>query len=246
MSTQRPASDRDWFIYTLQLKHNCWYVGRTRNPEVRIDDHNNGAGSEWTRLHAPVAVASIVPDCTRFDEDSAVIELMNEKGIQLVRGGIYSAPVLSNEDIFQITKLIHGANDCCYVCGKPGHFARNCRTRQPRTRPAKSASSSSSSSASASTSSAPIVPTAIIDLTEEPDSLDISFVSCTRCGYTSHNADACYAHRHRSGRELPPLPAPPPGAPGAPTRNRCGRCNRTSHDALHCRALTYENGQHIT
>lgn len=34
------------YIYTLKLKHNKYYIGKTSNPNFRIESHFNSKGSE--------------------------------------------------------------------------------------------------------------------------------------------------------------------------------------------------------
>mgnify|MGYP001954059819 CR=1 FL=1 len=36
------------FIYILQLEQSKYYVGKTTNPLIRIGDHFDARGSEWT------------------------------------------------------------------------------------------------------------------------------------------------------------------------------------------------------
>jgi hypothetical protein len=43
-------------LYVLKLLHDKWYVGTTSRPfEVRYQEHASGRGSEWTKLHPPIA-----------------------------------------------------------------------------------------------------------------------------------------------------------------------------------------------
>ena len=41
------------YIYVLKLVKGKYYVGKTNNPEFRLDSHFNSHGSEWTRLYPP-------------------------------------------------------------------------------------------------------------------------------------------------------------------------------------------------
>lgn len=43
-------------IYILELENQKYYVGKTENPEVRIDSHFQGEGSVWTKKYKPIRV----------------------------------------------------------------------------------------------------------------------------------------------------------------------------------------------
>ena len=36
------------FIYILELENNKYYVGKTTNPNFRLEQHFNNSGSHWT------------------------------------------------------------------------------------------------------------------------------------------------------------------------------------------------------
>ena len=65
-------------IYVLQLEGGKWYVGKTDNPGMRLEDHKKGHGSQWTRKYNPVKVKKIVPDCDEYDEDKYTLKYMKE------------------------------------------------------------------------------------------------------------------------------------------------------------------------
>ena len=39
------------YIYVLKLEQEKYYIGKTNNPEFRINDHFNNIGSEWTKKY---------------------------------------------------------------------------------------------------------------------------------------------------------------------------------------------------
>jgi predicted GIY-YIG superfamily endonuclease len=43
-------------VYALKLAGGKYYIGKSDNIEQRIKSHFSGAGSAWTREHAPVKV----------------------------------------------------------------------------------------------------------------------------------------------------------------------------------------------
>ena len=48
------------FIYILQLELNKYYIGKTNNPDIRLDSHFNSNGSEWTRIYKPIKVYELI------------------------------------------------------------------------------------------------------------------------------------------------------------------------------------------
>ena len=80
-------------IYVLELKHNTWYVGSTyRELYARLEEHEQGYGSIWTRRHAYKRLLFYLDvsaeSCTEL-EDKLTEYLMHKFGIKNVRGGNY-------------------------------------------------------------------------------------------------------------------------------------------------------------
>ena len=114
------------FIYAIQLQKEKYYIGKTNNPQFRLDNHFNSTGSEWTKKYNPIKVIEIIPNCDDFDEDKYTIKYMEKYGINNVRGGTFCQINLTEENKNTIQKMIIGSTDKCYICGEKGHFAKNC------------------------------------------------------------------------------------------------------------------------
>lgn len=115
------------YIYILALEHNKYYVGRTIDVEQRWQQHAQGKGSAWTRLHSPLRIERVIESDSPFDEDRFTKEYMAAHGVDAVRGGTYVNVELSAAQRAAIQQELRMAADECVMCGKQGHFASECR-----------------------------------------------------------------------------------------------------------------------
>ena len=211
-------------IYVLRLKGNKFYVGKTEKPmQARLAEHRTGRGSQWTRLHHVIAVESCEPADNIFSEDNKVRELMEEYGVDNVRGGCYSKVNLEPETKRELEKLLRHAYNKCILCGSEHHFVKDCPEK-------KSVMSKKSRQQSRPTVSVPY---------SKP-------FCCHRCGRDSHTSDNCYATMHIKGYPL----QVPARAGSAAARNDhsktnggyCNQCGREGHLAYSCYARKHSDG----
>ena len=119
------------YIYVLKLKNNKYYIGKTKNPNFRLNNHFNAEGSIWTKKYEPISIYELRPNCTDKDESIITQEYMKKYGIDNVRGGPWCSLDIS-EHKKTIEHMIKSEDDLCYNCGKTGHFENQCPLRKKK------------------------------------------------------------------------------------------------------------------
>jgi ribosomal protein S14 len=169
------------FIYILKLEGGKYYVGKTINPEFRLETHFNARGSEWTKLYAPIKVKKVYPDCDAYDENKYTIKYMAKYGERNVRGGSYCRVKLSDDELVEINRQIDGAQDKCMSCGKPGHFIRDCPDRKKEKKKKEK----------------------VKKVKPAPARRKFPIrIQCDRCGRAGHLEEECYAETDKDGYEI--------------------------------------------
>jgi cellular nucleic acid-binding protein len=172
-------------IYVLKLEHGKYYVGRSIDPIKRYQEHLNGTGSSWTRLHEPISFLETRPEHSILDEDKLTKEYMLKYGIENVRGGSYVTLELSSAQRTAIQTELWSAQGQCTRCGRLGHFIKDCRL------PIASRGGGGYSARVEESSE---------EESEEESSDEED--ACYRCGRTSHFVRNCYASTDKYGNRI--------------------------------------------
>jgi hypothetical protein len=128
------------FIYTLRLTDDCYYVGRTTDPNRTLAQHRSDGRMTraWTSLHVPLVgkEAFVELEVMRDNrhEDDKTLEYMEKYGIDKVRGGAFCQIQLPPEQRSTIESMLRGGNNQCYECGNTNHYVNDCPYNQRNTR----------------------------------------------------------------------------------------------------------------
>jgi predicted GIY-YIG superfamily endonuclease len=83
------------FIFTLKLKHNQFFVGKTKNLKIGILKEVNGKGSEWCKIYKPEELISVINVSKQSENEqreslnNQTIKIMKLTNWRNVRGGDY-------------------------------------------------------------------------------------------------------------------------------------------------------------
>lgn len=113
-------------IYVLQLEEGKYYVGKTGNLGMRIEQHRNGSGADFTRRYKYVDLIEQIETDEPFMEDVITKRYMKRYGIDNVRGGTYVQFELPESYRQTLAAEFKTIDNVCFGCGKSGHFVAQC------------------------------------------------------------------------------------------------------------------------
>jgi hypothetical protein len=113
-------------LYILELEDNKFYVGKTKNIIKNPINYFTKNSNPWTQEYKPIKLINTINKPDKSDEEKQIYLLMNQYGINNVRGGYYDSIELSYSDTLTAQKEIYKLTNKCYMCGKFGHYAKKC------------------------------------------------------------------------------------------------------------------------
>lgn len=75
------------YVYVLELENACYYIGFTKNLELRIAQHFEGNGAIWTQIKKPIKVLEVFEEKTLNYENYITNQYMIKYGYSKVKGG---------------------------------------------------------------------------------------------------------------------------------------------------------------
>jgi predicted GIY-YIG superfamily endonuclease len=237
-------------VYVLLLKDNHFYVGQSQNVKRRLEEHVEGKGSAWTKLHPVIDIMRVTESTGPHDEQNLTVELMAKYGIDKGRGGRYVLPSLPPVDITAAQKDVWNYQGACLNCGDQRHYIGDCPHLPSRLEEKATHRISPPREGSKIKVTSPVL---VVDdlragqhhshspmmISKQQVSSDSVTGPCTRCGRRGHTVGTCYAKTHLvSGKSLLEVASPSPrdrvGIPSGGKVKCCRRCGRPGHNRRTC------------
>jgi hypothetical protein len=118
-------------VYVLKTATGLYYVGKSNDIDARILDHRRGLGAACLAGTGGFEViSSLLTSGSAADLESwerhETLQRMKTHGIENVRGWMFTATVLSDDDRCDAFRQICEKYDLCRRCGRNSHFSDQC------------------------------------------------------------------------------------------------------------------------
>uniref|UniRef100_A0A6C0ADN5 GIY-YIG domain-containing protein n=1 Tax=viral metagenome TaxID=1070528 RepID=A0A6C0ADN5_9ZZZZ len=115
-------------IYALELENNKWYIGKTSDIELKINEHKSKNNHNFWTYEYKIKNYEIIenPVKSKFSEDNLTKEYMMKYGIENVRGGSYLKFKLDEDEIKILKREFLHIEDKCVYCGDMDHHFFDC------------------------------------------------------------------------------------------------------------------------
>ena len=114
-------------VYVLRLKEGKYYVGESINVRKRVWTHVNLNGAAWTRQYGVIGrIPTISPQMGALWELNETLEQMRLRGIDNVRGSMFSNIRLTQDQRKVAASLYCEKENLCRQCGSHTHFEAQC------------------------------------------------------------------------------------------------------------------------
>ena len=232
-------------VYVLSLnKKGNYYVGKSKNKQLRINDHKNLNENSAEFVKECNGVYKAVKPLTPKDENGSnwekdeLLVRMIKHGFNNVRGWEFTnTKPLTNSECNIIKTLIMGLGDRCRKCGNEGHFANNCIQIKADwlINLEKCMVISHGSETMKKITSKDII-NSQINISVNKSSTNRKKKECKRCGRTNHTTNSCFAEFDINGEYIDSDFS----SDDDHYNMRCFRCDRIGHFANECYAR-YDN-----
>lgn len=117
-------------VYVLELSDNYIYVGQSQDVAARIQQHMQGKGAKFTRLHKPTGkqlprLGSIEGSGDSGEREETLLQ-MRKHGIDRVRGWRYVSDKISARQLTDIRENFKEMFNLCRICMSKDHMASAC------------------------------------------------------------------------------------------------------------------------
>ena len=103
------------YIYVLKLIDDRYYIGRTSNIIIRLEQHFTNNGSIYTKMYNPLNVIEIEEELTKDAEKNKTLFYMEKYGFEKVRGYAWCSIELKKNPCIKNKKIIKLENKIEYI-----------------------------------------------------------------------------------------------------------------------------------